>query len=88
MSRDRTIDQRRVFTYDSASMTPANPIKPPAPSIDLAPYTGRWVAVVRGLVAGSGCSPREALLQARLARPKDEPIIVFVPKRLADGAAR
>lgn len=69
-------------------MTPANPIDPPTPSIPLAPYTGRWVAVVRGLVAGSGYSPREALLQARLARPKDEPIIAFVPKRLDDGVAR
>lgn len=69
-------------------MTPTNPIEPPTPSLSLAPYTGRWIAIVRGLVAGSGYSPREALLQARLAWPKDEPIITFVPKRLDDRAAR
>ena len=64
------------------------PTEPAAPTIDLAPYAGRWIALVRGRVAGSGFKPREALLQAKATRPKDEPIIVFVPKQLSSDVTR
>jgi hypothetical protein len=53
--------------------------KPKMLAIDLRPYAGRWVALVRGQVAGVGLTPEEARVAAKLARPKDEPIIRFVP---------
>jgi hypothetical protein len=58
-------------------------MKPSARSaapIDLSLYAGRWIAIVRGRVTGSGRTPREALLMAKAERPKEEPQIVFVPK--------
>ncbi len=45
----------------------------------LAPYAGRWVALVRGHVAGVGRTAEEALLAARLSRPRDKPELLFVP---------
>ncbi len=56
----------------------------PRSSIDLAAYTGRWVALVRDRVAGVGLSPQEAKRLAKAARPKEEPIVVFVAKTLTD----
>ena len=53
--------------------------KDKSPEIDLRPYAGRWVALVRGQVAGVGLTPEEARIAAKLARPKEEPIIRFVP---------
>jgi len=53
-------------------------------SIDLAAYTGRWVALVRDRVAGVGLSPQEAKRFAKAARPKEEPIVVFVAKIFTD----
>jgi len=46
--------------------------------LDLAPYAGRWIAIVRGQVAGVGLSPEEARRLAKRNRPKEEPTIVFV----------
>ena len=46
--------------------------------LDLAPYTGRWIAIVRGRVAGVGLSPEEARRLAKRNRPREEPVIVFV----------
>jgi hypothetical protein len=46
--------------------------------LDLAPYAGRWVAIVCGRVAGVGLSPEEARCLAKRNRPKEEPVIVFV----------
>jgi hypothetical protein len=46
--------------------------------LDLAPYAGRWIAVVRGRVAGVGFSPEEARRLAKRNRPREEPLIVFV----------
>ena len=46
--------------------------------LDLAPYTGRWIAIVRGQVAGVGLSPEEARRLAKRNRPREEPVIVFV----------
>jgi hypothetical protein len=46
---------------------------------DLAPYAGRWVALVRGRVAGVGWTAEEARLAAKRSRPKEEPEVIFVP---------
>jgi len=46
---------------------------------DLQPYAGRWVALVRGRVAGVGFTAEEARLAAKLSRPKEEPEVLFVP---------
>jgi hypothetical protein len=45
----------------------------------LAPYAGRWVAVVRGRVAGVGWTEDEARRAAKRSRPKEEPRVMFVP---------
>ncbi len=49
------------------------------PQLDLSPYAGRWVALVGRRVAGVGLTPEEARMAAKLSRPKEEPIIRFVP---------
>lgn len=46
--------------------------------LDLAPYAGRWIAIVRGQVAGVGLSPEQARCLAKRNRPREEPVIVFV----------
>jgi hypothetical protein len=46
---------------------------------DLAPYAGRWVALVRGRVTGVGWTADEARRAAKQNRPKEEPRIIFVP---------
>jgi hypothetical protein len=46
--------------------------------LDLAPYAGRWIAIVWGKVAGVGLSPEEARRLAKRNRPREEPVIVFV----------
>ncbi|MFN2228777.1 MAG: DUF5678 domain-containing protein [Anaerolineae bacterium] len=45
----------------------------------LAPYAGRWVAVVRGRVVGVGWTEREARQAAKRSRPKEESQVLFVP---------
>jgi hypothetical protein len=45
----------------------------------LAPYAGRWVAVVRGHVVGVGWTEKEARRAAKRSRPKEEPQVMFVP---------
>ena len=45
----------------------------------LSPYAGRWVAVVRGRVAGVGWTEEEARRAAKRTRPKEEPRVMFVP---------
>ncbi|MFL7794730.1 MAG: DUF5678 domain-containing protein [Anaerolineae bacterium] len=45
----------------------------------LAPYAGRWVAVVRGRVVGVGWTEKEAQRAAKRSRPKEEPQVIFVP---------
>jgi hypothetical protein len=47
--------------------------------IDLAPYAGRWVALVRGRVAGVGWTAQEARRAAKCSRAKEEPQVMFVP---------
>jgi hypothetical protein len=54
----------------------------PSPQIDpeaLAPYAGRWVALVRGRVTGVGWTRDEALRAARRNLPKALPELMFVP---------
>lgn len=53
---------------------------PSRPPIDLMPYAGRWIALVRDHVSGIGLTPAEARLLAKASRPKEEPLVVFVPK--------
>jgi len=43
------------------------------------PYAGRWVALVRGRVAGVGWTAEEARRASQRNRPKEEPQVVFVP---------
>ena len=49
-------------------------------SLDLTPYAGRWIALVRDHVSGVGLTPAEAQQLAKASRPKEEPLVVFVPK--------
>jgi hypothetical protein len=52
--------------------------------LDLAPYAGRWIALVRGHVSGVGDTAREASALSKTARPKEEPLVVFVPESFAE----
>ena len=45
----------------------------------LAPYAGRWVAIVRGRVTGVGWTAAEARRASKHTRPKEQPEVVFVP---------
>ena len=59
---------------------------PATQQLDLSPYTGRWVAIVRGRVAGVGLTEREARLAARRNRPKEEPsAVIFVSEEKSDA---
>ncbi len=51
----------------------------PARNRTLAPYAGRWVALLRGEVIGQGGTPEQALIAARFSHPKETPEICFVP---------
>jgi len=51
---------------------------------DLRPYTGRWVALVAGRVAGSGRTPAEARQMANRNRPKERPQIGLVSPEAGD----
>ncbi len=53
------------------------PIEPP-PELDLSPYQGCWVAIVRGQVCGVGRTAEAARRSARQNRPREEPKILFV----------
>jgi len=56
--------------------------------LDLTPYAGRWVAIVRGRVAGVGLSAEEARRMAKHNRPKEEATVIFVPSNSrAEGPA-
>jgi putative nucleotidyltransferase with HDIG domain len=47
-------------------------------TLDLTPYAGRWVALVRGRIAGVGRTAKEARRAAQAARPKEKPELRFV----------
>jgi hypothetical protein len=53
------------------------------PSIDLSPYLNRWIAIVRGRVAGVGLTAEQAQRAAQRVRPKDKARVMFV-----DGAGK
>lgn len=67
-------------THDSFTMAKKPAPKDPFQSFDLTPYAGRWVAIVRGQITGVGMSEQEARLASKHQRPKEEPMIVFVPE--------
>ena len=46
---------------------------------DLSDYAGYWVALTSSGVAATGISAREALLNFRAHRLKDDPILRWVP---------
>lgn len=46
--------------------------------LDLSPYAGRWVALVRGRVAGVGRTADEARRAAQLSRPREKSELRFV----------
>ncbi len=46
----------------------------------LLPYAGRWVAISRAQVVGAGMTEAEARAAGQLARPKDSPVLAFVPE--------
>ena len=55
--------------------------------LDLTPYAGRWVAIVRSRVAGVGLSAEEARRLAKRNRPKEEAAVIFVPSDSAERPA-
>jgi hypothetical protein len=46
--------------------------------VDLSVYEGRWVAIVRGLVAGIGDTAEAARRSAKRNRPREEPLVIRV----------
>ncbi|MDE3090719.1 MAG: hypothetical protein KGJ80_15195 [Chloroflexota bacterium] len=50
--------------------------------VDLTPYAGRWVALVRGQITGVGVSERAARLASKHQRPKEEPKVIFVSEEI------
>ena len=52
----------------------------PPKKLDLTPYAGRWVAIVRGGVTGVGLTKQDAWRASKHQRPKEEPSVVFVPE--------
>lgn len=50
----------------------------PSDDLDLSPYAGRWVAVVRGRVAGVGRTAEDARRAAQSSRPKEKPELRFI----------
>ena len=57
---------------------PEKPTPEPGPELDLSPYEGCWVALVRGQVAGVGVSADAALRAAKHTRPREEPVVILV----------
>ena len=51
---------------------------------NLAPYAGRWVALVQDRVAGVGVTAEAAKLAAKRCRPKEEPTVFLVPASTAE----
>jgi poly(A) polymerase len=50
----------------------------PSNNLDLSPYAGRWVAVVRGQVAGVGRTAEDARRAAQSSRPKEKSELRFI----------
>jgi hypothetical protein len=56
-------------------------MKKPDLTIDLTPYLNRWIAVVRGRVAGVGLTQEQAYRAAKSSRPKEKPQLWFVDEQ-------
>jgi hypothetical protein len=54
------------------------------PQEDFEEYAGRWIAVLHGRVVAVGETSEQARLGARLACPREDPLLVRVP----DGGVR
>jgi hypothetical protein len=67
---------------------PRDTAKPAPQKTDLAPYLGRWVAIVRGQITGVGTSEHEARLASKYQRPKEEPQVMFVSEELTEVRGR
>ncbi len=63
--------------------TNGQPLTEPGPDLDLSPYEGRWVALVRGQIVGVGRTAEAAWLAARQSRPREEPLVFLVPRTSA-----
>ncbi|MEJ5199941.1 MAG: DUF5678 domain-containing protein [Anaerolineae bacterium] len=50
----------------------------PVPELDLSPYEGCWVALVRGRVVGVGRTAEAARRAAKQSRPREEPVVILV----------
>lgn len=61
-------------------MSKPTALKKPPQELDLAPYAGRWVAIVRGCVTGVGETENQARLASKHQRPKEEPVVIWVPQ--------
>ncbi len=57
---------------------PEKPPPEPGPELDLSPYEGCWVALVRGQVCGVGQTSEAAHRAAGRARPREEPTVIYV----------
>ncbi len=49
------------------------------PSDDVSPYAGRWIARIGEQIVGHGGTPQQALSMAQHHRPKEKPLIEFMP---------
>jgi hypothetical protein len=61
------------------------PAARPVTPIDYSLYAGRWIAIVRDRVAGVGHTADEARRAAKVSRPKDDPQVVYVPRKYRKG---
>ncbi len=57
---------------------PEPPPTEPGPELDLSPYEGCWVALVRGRVAGIGSTADAARRAAKQTRPREEAVVILV----------
>ena len=57
---------------------PNPPPAEPGPELDLSPYEGCWVALVRGQIAGVGRTAEAARRAAKQTRPREEPVVILV----------
>jgi hypothetical protein len=74
---DRDPFNLHLLTLKSSAM-PEKPSPASGPELDLSPYMGCWVALVRGQVAGVGVSADAALRAAKHTRPREEPVVILV----------
>jgi tRNA nucleotidyltransferase/poly(A) polymerase len=53
------------------------------PAVDLTPFGGRWIAILRGHIVAQGETRQAAMLAARRARHKETPLFRYVPSMSA-----